>query len=165
MGALKTLLQKYSEQIPEYESLQDELGLKKAMDSDAIERTGKLVELLKDIEKFDEPAKKSRFNDKKFAESLVKQFGSKGMLSEKQVNAMVRLITKYKDQVNDFENRSKGLELEAKKAEAEVTDVTCPQCNDAKLVKRQSRGRTFYGCGSFPKCKYITPSLDNLETS
>lgn len=36
-----------------------------------------------------------------------------------------------------------------------ITDVTCPKCQNEKLIKRRSRrGKVFYGCPAYPKCKY-----------
>lgn len=35
------------------------------------------------------------------------------------------------------------------------TGVTCPECKDGKIVKRQSRrGKVFYSCSRYPDCKY-----------
>lgn len=35
------------------------------------------------------------------------------------------------------------------------TGVECPQCHSATILKRKSRkGKIFYSCGSYPKCKY-----------
>lgn len=35
------------------------------------------------------------------------------------------------------------------------TGVTCPECKEGHIVKRQSRrGRVFYSCERYPKCKY-----------
>ena len=43
---------------------------------------------------------------------------------------------------------------EAKKP-IEVTDVSCPDCKNGKLVRRISRkGEVFYGCSNFPKCRF-----------
>ena len=81
------------------------------------------------------------------------------------MNALIRLVNKYKEQIPEFKSRSVGLSLEQAEKKVEKTGVQCPQCKSAELIKRQSRGRTFYGCGSFPKCKYITPSLENLKDS
>jgi len=37
----------------------------------------------------------------------------------------------------------------------EDTQVTCPSCNDQHILKRKSRkGRIFYSCAGYPKCKY-----------
>lgn len=35
------------------------------------------------------------------------------------------------------------------------TGVTCPKCNEAKILQRKSRkGKIFYSCGNYPKCDY-----------
>lgn len=35
------------------------------------------------------------------------------------------------------------------------TGVTCPKCNQAKILQRKSRkGKIFYSCGDYPKCDY-----------
>lgn len=35
------------------------------------------------------------------------------------------------------------------------TGVTCPKCNNAKILQRKSRkGKIFYSCGDYPKCDY-----------
>lgn len=39
----------------------------------------------------------------------------------------------------------------------ETTGVECPECGEGELVKKRTRkGRTFYGCDQFPKCKFAT---------
>ena len=32
--------------------------------------------------------------------------------------------------------------------------LSCPRCKTGKLVKRESKGKTFYGCSNYPKCDY-----------
>ena len=32
--------------------------------------------------------------------------------------------------------------------------ISCPRCKTGKLVKRESKGKTFYGCSNYPKCDY-----------
>lgn len=35
------------------------------------------------------------------------------------------------------------------------TGVQCPECKDANIVEKKSRrGKIFFGCGGYPKCKY-----------
>jgi DNA topoisomerase-1 len=47
----------------------------------------------------------------------------------------------------------------------EPTDVTCPKCNEGKLLKRRGKfGRPFYGCARYPKCDYITNDLAEVAT-
>ena len=33
----------------------------------------------------------------------------------------------------------------------------CPKCKLGKLTKRVSKSGSFYGCSTFPKCKYTKP--------
>lgn len=49
----------------------------------------------------------------------------------------------------------------------EDKDFICPKCG-GKLVKRVSKrgnyaGKSFYGCGNYPKCKYIR-NIENCES-
>ena len=38
-----------------------------------------------------------------------------------------------------------------------TTGVTCPDCGKGEVVeKRSRRGKTFWGCGEFPNCKYAS---------
>lgn len=41
----------------------------------------------------------------------------------------------------------------------------CPQCHDGRLVERKNRknGQRFYGCSSYPACKFAVASLDRLK--
>ncbi|MCL4545212.1 MAG: type I DNA topoisomerase [Chloroflexi bacterium] len=53
-------------------------------------------------------------------------------------------------------------------APVEQTDVTCPQCGKGKLVQRtatrgRNQGNTFYGCSTYPRCRYTTASLDSVQ--
>jgi DNA topoisomerase-1 len=43
------------------------------------------------------------------------------------------------------------------------TGVTCPKCKEGELLQRRGKfGRPFFGCGRYPKCDYLTNSLDEL---
>jgi DNA topoisomerase-1 len=35
-----------------------------------------------------------------------------------------------------------------------TTGVKCPQCKGDLVERKSKKGRTFYGCGNFPKCKF-----------
>jgi DNA topoisomerase-1 len=58
---------------------------------------------------------------------------------------------------------------ECKNAKPLTGDIkgSCPVC-DSKLVQRNTKkGKKFYGCGSFPKCKFMTwdePTAENCPT-
>ncbi len=44
-----------------------------------------------------------------------------------------------------------------KKEEKEITSLAkCPKCGGDIIAKRTKKGKTFYGCGNFPKCNYAT---------
>ncbi|AKL95492.1 DNA topoisomerase 1 [Clostridium aceticum] len=35
--------------------------------------------------------------------------------------------------------------------------VKCPKCEDGEIIERKSKkGRTFYGCSEFPKCRFVS---------
>ncbi len=169
VGALKTLLRKYHEQIANYDSVKEELGL---MDTENQASSGTLKEMLDmatGIKKWAEPVKRGRrtYDDKAFVASLQKQFAAKGVLSDRQVAAFSNTLGKYKDQIENFEARCKELGIVVSNGKGgtanEETDVICPKCGKSKMVKKIWRGRTFYGCGAYPKCKYSVNSLDKIE--
>jgi DNA topoisomerase I len=50
--------------------------------------------------------------------------------------------------------------IEKTKKEVVTTGVTCPKCNTGEMVERvagkgRNKGKTFYACNQFPKCKHI----------
>ncbi len=43
------------------------------------------------------------------------------------------------------------------------TGVSCPKCNEGELMQRRGKfGRPFFGCSRYPKCEYLTNSLEEL---
>jgi len=43
------------------------------------------------------------------------------------------------------------------KAEPVKTGVPCPECKEGEMLERRSRrGKIFYGCGRYPKCKFAS---------
>jgi DNA topoisomerase-1 len=168
-AALKNLTKKYSEQIPGYEGLVEEYGLLPMPTVDSESKVARMLELANDVTTWEEPVKRGRrsYDDSAFVESLQKQFKQKGQLSDRQVNAYTKVIAKYASQIENFESRVKeiGVEISATKKVAEETDVDCPKCGDAKLIKRSGRKGIFYGCGAFPKCRFLANSLDDLSKS
>ncbi|PDW01521.1 type I DNA topoisomerase [Candidatus Viridilinea mediisalina] len=43
------------------------------------------------------------------------------------------------------------------------TGVACPKCSEGELLQRRGRfGRPFFGCSRYPKCDYVTNSLEEL---
>lgn len=46
----------------------------------------------------------------------------------------------------------------------EPTGVQCPKCGEGELLRRRGKfGRPFYGCSRYPKCDYITNTLDEAQ--
>ncbi len=50
----------------------------------------------------------------------------------------------------------------------EPTGVRCPRCGKGELVKRvasrgRNKGNAFFGCSTYPKCRFATNDLANLE--
>ena len=45
-------------------------------------------------------------------------------------------------------------ECRGKKSLLKKTGATCPECNTGELVERRGKGRTFYGCTTYPECKF-----------
>ena len=44
-----------------------------------------------------------------------------------------------------------------KKKKTEDTGIACPSCGEGTVLKRETkRGRFFYGCSTFPKCRFAT---------
>ena len=45
---------------------------------------------------------------------------------------------------------------ECRYVKQETTGVGCPECGKGEIVQRKSRrGKTFYGCDTFPDCKFV----------
>ncbi|MCM8536845.1 MAG: type I DNA topoisomerase [Lentisphaeraceae bacterium] len=159
--ALHKLIQKYQKQIPNYDDIAKELELPTLAENEEMNKEiSAILALFDEVTEWNEPTKKGRFtyDDKEFATSLKTQFADKGALSERQIAAAKKTAAKYKDQISDFDTKAKALGLVP---EVEKVDANCPEC-DKPLLKRQSRGRTFFGCSGFPKCKFLTNDLETL---
>ena len=164
-NALKKLLAKYQKQIANYDDLAAQFGLPTLAENAAQNKEiSALLTVFDEITEWNEPVKKGRFtyDDKAFAESLKTQFAEKGALSDRQVAAAKKTLGKYKDQISDYETKSKELGLAP---QVEDTGVKCPTCGNNTLIKRASRGRTFFGCAGYPKCKYLTNDLESVTAS
>ena len=48
------------------------------------------------------------------------------------------------------------------KAIVEDTGLTCPDCGGNIVMKKTRRGKTFWGCSNYPKCKYASWKKPNL---
>jgi DNA topoisomerase-1 len=104
VGALDTLLIKYSKQIDNFDQVKDELGLEVKDNSEAAGEITKLLELCKTIATWNPPVKRGRreFNDSDFYESLSTQFAGKGTLSARQVAALKKMMGRYPVQIPTY---------------------------------------------------------------
>jgi len=105
VGALDTLLIKYSKQIPDFEQVKTDLGLEVKDNSEAAAGITKVLDLCKTIETWNPPVKRGKreFNDADFYESLSTQFQGKGTLSDRQVAALKKMIGRYVAQIPTYE--------------------------------------------------------------
>ncbi|MFW6413981.1 MAG: type I DNA topoisomerase [Verrucomicrobiota bacterium] len=173
--ALRNLVVKYRDQIPNFEELSNKYGLNipEPKEYAGGENTAAILELFDHISKWQEPQKrKSRtYDDKKFAESLKKQFGQKGGLTVKQLAAAKRILAKYHEQIPDYENKAEELQLPApgskegnNKNQVLETNIECPRCGKNLIIRRGHRGK-FYGCSAFPECRYTKALKTDEERS
>jgi DNA topoisomerase-1 len=161
-NALAKLIAKYREQVPGVEELTRKHGLElpeqgPQADSDA---TANVLALFDAVSEWQPPQKRGRrtYDDREFVESLTTQFANKGALSPRQLEAAKKLAAKYAAQIPEYERHAQALALPAPVEPPVELDVPCPKCG-APLVKRTGRKKPFYGCSTFPKCRFIASEL------
>jgi hypothetical protein len=105
LAALASILIKYSDQIPDFEDFKENLALPSKPDAADAGQCGALLDLMKPVTAWNPPVKRGKreFNDQEFYESLSGQFAGKGTLSEKQVAALKKMISRYADQIPGFD--------------------------------------------------------------
>ncbi|HKL21701.1 MAG TPA: hypothetical protein VJ904_07845, partial [Tichowtungia sp.] len=118
VGALDTLLVKYSKQIDNFEQVKKDLGLNVKDESETAGEIKRLMELCESIKTWNPPVKRGNreFNDADFYGSLSTQFEGKGTLSDRQVAALKKMIGRYKDQIPNYEAVREELGLPKPKA-------------------------------------------------
>jgi len=104
-AALDSILIKYSEQIPDFETVKEGLDLGARPEAADSGQTGAVIDLMKAVQNWNPPVKRGKreFDDREFYESLSSQFAGKGALSEKQVVALKKMIARYADQIAAYE--------------------------------------------------------------
>jgi len=102
---LNRFLNKYSNQIDNFEQLAEELDLNNS-EAPEDKKSETLLDLMKNVKEWNEPVKKGKriLDDKDFFESLSRQFREKRSLSTRQQHALRRMIKKYAEQIPDYEN-------------------------------------------------------------
>lgn len=93
---LDRLVQKYADQIPDFEKWSTEWGLGKVetVDPDVITP---LLNRLSEVKEWKAPVKRGKreWSDEAFYKSLAKQFSTKRTLSPKQVSALKKMVSRY----------------------------------------------------------------------
>lgn len=163
INVLKRLVIKYRAQIPTYEELAKTYSLEAPQpqaSGDGKPVAPLLVEMICSVTRWEPAAHRGSrtFDDQKFANSLKDQYEKRRMLSPKQIEAVVSMLARYRDQIPDFEARCTELGLKVPTAPPPPPDAQCPQCG-SPLVLRRGRGKPFYGCSGYPQCRYIAPEL------
>jgi hypothetical protein len=158
---MRKRVEKYFDQIPNYDDIAPALDLPVLADLEKrVASTRAVVELARDITNFAPPAKgRRKFNEEEFITSLIQQFDEKAFLTDRQLSNLRRIVVQHSSEIADFEARSAGLELEEP---VKVSDTDCPMCEDGKMSERRSRGRVFFGCTNYPKCKYTNRNLEDV---
>ncbi len=104
LAYLDTLLTKYSEQIPDFDSVKAELKLDEKKEVVADPTTAPILEMMSNVTEWAEPTLRGKreFNDKTFYESLATQFKGKGALSDRQLAALKKMAARYADQIPNY---------------------------------------------------------------
>jgi len=108
---LDRLVQKYAEQIPEFEAERETLGV----EAPAAEREAlaPLVEMIGHIREFNPPVTRGKrtFDDREFLSSIARQFKERSSLSDRQVAALKKALSSYASQIPDYVARREELGL------------------------------------------------------
>lgn len=109
MRHLDQLLQKYSAHIPGFEEKAQRWGLVSSEDP----QVAALVDLAKSVTEWKPAVTKGEktWDDKQFAESLIRQYETKKSLSPRQVAALKKLLPRYKDKIPDYNARAEAAGL------------------------------------------------------
>lgn len=176
-ASMLKLAAKYSAVIPEYAELTAALGITAQAEND--EKAGsaaasssmtpeqqelaeKLLAIAGRISEWHPAAKRGKrtYDDRAFVTSLQEQYTSRKVLSERQVAALGNTLARYAETLAPEDAallKSAGAEAKAVKRAPETLEEKCPECG-GNLVRRFYRGRSFIGCGNYPKCKYSQKS-------
>ena len=130
LNALKQIVSRYHGQIPDIDAKAEALGLVEALVEarkpvePPREATQTKLDLLKTVT-FNEARKigKRTYDDKAFSESLRQQVEGGKRLSENQLRYLDRLVVKYSDQIENFEQISPSLDLSKPEEGAGEADV------------------------------------------
>ncbi len=96
-----------------------------------------IIALFNSVSEWEEPRKVGRrtYDDKKFVGSIEKQMTGGKAISEKQLNFLVSLAEKYKDQIPNFENVVKNIEFPKEDKETKTVEVSAENIELIELLK------------------------------
>jgi DNA topoisomerase-1 len=105
LAALDSVLTKYAEQIPDFDTIKEGLNLTAKPNAADAGQTGALLDLLKNVQTWNPPVLRGKreFNDQSFYDSLAGQFATKKALSDKQVGALKKIIARYAAQIPNYD--------------------------------------------------------------
>lgn len=111
---LDKLIFKYAGHIENFEQRAEALGLKQDVPSDP--NIGPLLELSQQITTWKPAVQRGKrvWDDSEFMGSLRSQYASKKSLSPKQVMALKKMLSRYADQIPEYDSRAEALGLLAK---------------------------------------------------
>ena len=115
LTVLNSITRKYASQIPNFKELESEMELdnaKQPIDPNTV----RLVEIMKNVTTWNPPVKRGnrKWSDQAFYESLANQFANRGALSPKQVASLCKMISKYAEQIPEYEKIAGELDLPKK---------------------------------------------------
>jgi DNA topoisomerase-1 len=163
-NALRKLVVKYRTDIADFDALVERHGLETPEngggDKAPDEAVAAMLALLDGVKEWRPPSTRGKrtYDDREFADSLRRQFAERGQITDRQVSALRKLLSRYAPQIPEYERLQSELGLFAGEHEPVKLDAVCPKCG-SPLIKRSSRGREFIGCSGFPKCRYTASKL------
>lgn len=122
--ALNSILVGHAAMIPNYEAERQSLGLPSEAEIPRDNESGPLLAALAGVKTWKPAVKRGKrtFDDHVFVESLERQYRQKGALSDKQRNVLKRFVSRYRDQIPDYEKLAAALGLKSA-TERKATDA------------------------------------------
>ena len=172
--ALRKLALKYAPRIPDFPALAEQLGWSGAGSSEAegapegaalsspeeearrSEKVEALLSLTQAVQQWNPPVKRGKisYDDKKFVDSLREQWKKRGSLSERQLAAWIKTLSRYQGQLPPGSlEQLQDTPAESGENNTPAPGEHCPLCG--KPLKRiRYRGRSFLGCSGYPQCHF-----------
>ncbi|HOK04557.1 MAG TPA: type I DNA topoisomerase [Victivallales bacterium] len=168
--ALLSLIVKYREQIENFKEISESFSLSKMIEKKEaddrekklphnVEKNQKIMNVISEILKIIKEQKnidvesnvKGRYDDSKFLYSFSKRLSSGGILSEKQLSVLSRIILKYKDKISSYEDLKTLLNIDenalsVKKVERKMTGEQ-DNTKIAEIISQLNKIQDWQGSG------------------